>query len=558
MTTNDHSRAGRPPRAGRRLLALLGCGVATAWTVAAVAVPAAAGPAQNDRATFASIDQDVRAGMRAAHLPGVSLGIVKGDRLVHLAAFGDAADAGRAVSARTPFYIGSNSKSFTALAVLQLVEAGQVALDAPVRRYLPWFRVADSVASGQITVRQLLTQTSGLPDWEDYFWTADSSPTALADAVRSMRSVQPAHPVGSMFEYSSANYTILGLVVQTVARDSYEHFVQTHILAPLDMTNTYLDIPTARSHGLATEHRYWFDRPFAGGGLPYNRAVTPAGLIVSDAQDMSHYLIAQLNGGRYGSARILSAAGIAALHRGSAAIGGTDSYAMGWVSSIGVDGKQFSWHGGDTGGSHAYMSVLPRTGWGVVLLTNGSNDLRPNGQDAIAQGVLARLLGHQPVPPAGLLAQPYTIPLAVLLGGGLLQLAGVLRSVVLWRRWLRQPERRPRGRLGLSVRVAAPVGLSAAWAALCLLGVPALAGQSPRALVHPLSDLGLTALTLGGLALVWGTVLRPLATAAVLRRARPAVPEPAPRPPTGRAAEAMSVERQSGSLPPAFASVVAR
>lgn len=230
-----------------------------------------------------------------------------------------------------------------------------------------------------------------------------------------------------------------------------------------------------------------------------------------------------------------------------------------WVSSVGMDGKQFSWHGGDTGGSHAYMSVLPATGWGVVLLTNGSNDLRPNGQDAIAQGVMARLLGHQPVPPAGLLAQPYTIPLAVLLAGGLLQLAGVLRSVVLWRRWLQRSERRPRGRLALAARVAVPLGLNAAWAALCLLGVPALAGLSPRALVQPLSDLGLTALALGGLALVWGMVLRPLATAAVLRRARPAVPERAHRSLIGHDAEAMNVELQSRSLPPASGtSVVAR
>jgi hypothetical protein len=206
---------------------------------------------------------------------------------------------------------------------------------------------------------------------------------------------------------------------------------------------------------------------------------------------------------------------------------------MGWVSSTGVDGKQFAWHGGDTGGSHAYMSILPRTGWGVVLLTNGSNDLRPNGQDAIAQGVMARLLGHQPAPAAGLLAQPYTIPLAVLLAGGLLQLAGVLRSAALWRRWFRRPERRPRGRLGLAARVAAPLLLNVAWAAVCLLGVPALAGQPPRALVQPLSDLGMTAVTLGGLALIWGAVLRPLATAAVLRRTRPQTSDGTHRPLTG-------------------------
>ncbi len=146
---------------------------------------------------------------------------------------------------------------------------------------------------------------------------------------------------------------------------------------------------------------------------------------------------------------------------------------------------------------------------------------------------MARLLGHQPAPAAGLLAQPYTIPLAVLLAGGLLQLAGVLRSAALWRRWFRRLERRPRGGLGLAARVAAPLLLNVAWAAVCLLGVPALAGQPPRALVQPLSDLGMTAVTLGGLALIWGAVLRPLATAAVLRRTRPQTSDVTHRPLTG-------------------------
>jgi hypothetical protein len=183
------------------------------------------------------------------------------------------------------------------------------------------------------------------------------------------------------------------------------------------------------------------------------------------------------------------------------------------------------------------MSILPSTGWGVVLLTNGSNDLRPNGQDSIAQGVMARLLGHQPAPNPGLLAQPYTIPLLVLLAGGLLQLAGVIRSVALLRRWSRQPARRPRGPLGLGARVAVPMLLNAAWAALCLLGVPALAGQPPRALVQPLSDLGMTAFTIGGLALLWGLVLRPLATVAVLRSKRLPVTQVPHRPLTGRDGE---------------------
>src|SRR5215467_11450829 len=111
----------------------------------------------------ASIDAFVSAQIQAQRIPGLSLGIVQGTHIVHLHGFGTADASGRLVTPQTPFIIGSMSKSFTALAVMQLVEAGKVELDVPVQRYLPWFRVADPTASARITVRQLLNQTSGIP-----------------------------------------------------------------------------------------------------------------------------------------------------------------------------------------------------------------------------------------------------------------------------------------------------------------------------------------------------------------------------------------------------------
>ena len=84
---------------------------------------------------------------------------------MHQRGFGQARPGGEAPTPQTPFFIGSLTKSITALAVMQLVEAGKVELDAPVQRYLPWFRVADPQASAQMTVRHLLNQTSGLPLW---------------------------------------------------------------------------------------------------------------------------------------------------------------------------------------------------------------------------------------------------------------------------------------------------------------------------------------------------------------------------------------------------------
>ncbi len=110
-----------------------------------------------------AIDTYIADKMLWPRIPGLALAIVKGDQIVYLKGYGQADPSGHPVTPQTPFIIGSVTKSFTALAVMQLVEAGKVKLDAPVQRYIPWFRVADPVISAKITVGELLYQTSGLP-----------------------------------------------------------------------------------------------------------------------------------------------------------------------------------------------------------------------------------------------------------------------------------------------------------------------------------------------------------------------------------------------------------
>ena len=92
-------------------------------------------------ADFQTIDAYVSSQMEAMHIPGVALGIVQGDKIVHLQGFGVANPAGHPMTAHTPLFLGSTSKSFTALAIMQLMEAGRISLDAPVQEYLPWFEV---------------------------------------------------------------------------------------------------------------------------------------------------------------------------------------------------------------------------------------------------------------------------------------------------------------------------------------------------------------------------------------------------------------------------------
>jgi CubicO group peptidase (beta-lactamase class C family) len=134
--------------------------------------PAAAANSDPQLSEQEQIDAYIQSRMQTANIPGLALGVVRDDRIVYLKGYGIAGPEGRAVTPQTPFIIGSLSKSFTALAVMQLVEAGQIDLDAPVTTYLPWFHTADPAASAQITVRNLLYQDSGLPVYEGRrgFW----------------------------------------------------------------------------------------------------------------------------------------------------------------------------------------------------------------------------------------------------------------------------------------------------------------------------------------------------------------------------------------------------
>ena len=156
------------------------------------------------------------------------MAIIEGDQIVHQCGFGQARPGGEAPTPHTPFFIGSLTKSITALAVMQLVEAGKIELDAPVQRYLPWFRVSDHQASARMTVRHLLNQTSGLSAMAGSIILSDldDSPGANERQVRALSRLKLSNPVGLKCEYSNLNYNILGLIVEAASGESYADYIQ--------------------------------------------------------------------------------------------------------------------------------------------------------------------------------------------------------------------------------------------------------------------------------------------------------------------------------------------
>lgn len=110
----------------------------------------------DDTINYEHMDEIVEEGMRDYHIPGLSLGLVKGDKVVYLKGYGTADNSGRLVTPQTPFILGSVSKSFTALAIMQLVEEGKINLDGRVQLYLPWLQLDDPAGAKPVTIRDLL------------------------------------------------------------------------------------------------------------------------------------------------------------------------------------------------------------------------------------------------------------------------------------------------------------------------------------------------------------------------------------------------------------------
>jgi CubicO group peptidase (beta-lactamase class C family) len=427
-------------------LGSLGIGAVLAVTSRLCAKPASAKPVANS-APYDAIEAYIEKQMRRLTIPGASLAIVEDDKIVHLRGFGRARPGGEPPTLQTPFFIGSLTKSFTALAVMQLVEAGKVELDAPVQRYLPWFRVADPQASAQMTVRHLLNQTSGLPvlPGEVALADFDDRPDATERQARALATLKITRPVGSKWEYSNLNYNVLGLIVETASGESYAEYIQNHILDPLGMSHSYSLKAAAKQNGLAMGHRHWFGRPFPVPNLPIPRGSLPSGQLISCAEDMAHYLIAHLNGGRYGDVQVLSAAGIDELHRGVAecVAGGVSvgRYGMGWYERDLDKTKTFT-HAGNVPDFSAFMAIIPEQKRGVVLLLNADPCGLPPITEEVGMGVTALLAG-QPPPPIRLDFVQWIMRLLPLIP--LLQVAGVLATRRQLSEWHRDPASRPRG-----------------------------------------------------------------------------------------------------------------
>jgi CubicO group peptidase (beta-lactamase class C family) len=247
-----------------------------------------AAPAETD--DYALLDSFITAQMDKHRIPGVALAVVSGSDIIYLKGYGTAGQH-RPMTPQTPMYIGSQSKSFTGLAIAQLVEQGLIDLNSPVQTYIPWFQVADQDASQTITVSHLLHHISGLSDAG--FLSILPNDATNEDAVRALASAKLTAPVGAKFQYFNLGYDVLAVIIQNVSGTPYEEYIQKYTLEPLGMARTYTD----------DRSLYSFVAPQ---NQPHRIFEVSAGYIISTAEDMAHYVIAMNNGGVYEGQKLLS------------------------------------------------------------------------------------------------------------------------------------------------------------------------------------------------------------------------------------------------------------
>lgn len=349
------------------------------WIPVVLAMSTVAVPSQTG-ANLSAIDHYVADFADNAGYPGVAVAITKGGQVVHIAGYGHDS-TGAAVTGTTPMPVASVSKSFTALAVMQLVEAGKVVLDRPLRDYLPDFRIADPDGA-KITVRQLLNQTSGITDGtfpEKSLPQPDSLAAAVVRAQEATLAVAP----GTKHYYTNTNYHLAARLVEVVAHEPFADYLRRHVFEPAGMrattsiTLTPRDLPSNVAKGYAYAY---------GASIPVTepeRFVAGSDGVITTAADMARWLVVQSNG-----AGLVSPASIAAMHTSSDP---RWTYGMGWDTS--ADGKVR--HGGIWFTFTAGELLLP-SGYGIAVLANSGVALGNDGTAELEDGVATLLSGGTP------------------------------------------------------------------------------------------------------------------------------------------------------------------
>ena len=340
--------------------------------------------------------------------PGIGVGIVINDKLVFAKGYGYR-DYGRKLpfTPTTLCPIASNSKLFTAVAAGMLVEQGKLTWDKPVRDAVPTVQFYNDQLNNNVTLRDMLSHRTGVTR-HDLIWF--KSPFTRKELFEKLKYLEPQQPMRETFLYNNLMFSAVGYIIELKSSKTWEKYVRENIFEPLDMnTSTYTisDMLKLPDHGVPyREKRDSFELY----QIPYyedTEGVAPAGAIISNINELSHWLVALMNDGSYNGKQALPPNVLKATMQPAIGLPNALGEALGYWEVLNPDygmgrqtasyrGHLMTFHGGDLPGFHSQVSFLPNEKIGVIVLVIG--DHAAPLYNVVSYNVYERLLGMDQTP----------------------------------------------------------------------------------------------------------------------------------------------------------------
>lgn len=305
-------------------------------------------------------------------IPGLAVGVTKGREILYSKGFGVMnADTRKPVTDQTIFHMASITKLFVATAAMQLIEQKKIEFHGKVIDYIPYFQIKDDRYK-EITVLQLLSHTSGMPDCLDYGWDKpEYDEGALERYVRGLKNLSLTSRPGEKFSYSNIAYEVLGHMIAKVSGESFEDYIQNHILNPLGMQDSTLATYERKPGSLASPHvKNQKKKVVVSKIFPYHRAHAPSSTLTSNIVDISRWAMANLNKGEYNGTSILQASSYDVLWNAIADVKPhQEQMGIGWFLSK-HRGRKIMGHEGSDIGFRTSFAIMPQEELAVSVLAN--------------------------------------------------------------------------------------------------------------------------------------------------------------------------------------------
>lgn len=332
--------------------------------------------------TSAEIDVLVERTLKTFDVPGIAVAVIKDDKVIHAKGYGvRSLKTQQKVDENTLFGVASNSKAYTAAALGMLVDEKKITWDTKVTDIIPEFKLYNPYVTEEFTIRDLLCHRSGMGlGAGDLMMWPDSSDFTKADIIQNLRYLKPVSSFRSKYDYDNNLYIVAGEVVARVAGTSWEDFVEKRIMQPLGMTKTAASLSRLKDKSNVIDPHAPVNGKVQAIGIDWSETANAAGGIYSSVSDMSKWVIAQINGGKYGdgSKRLFSQE----VHeemwtpqtiipvRGTTAYNTHfSSYGLGWFLSD-VKGYKQATHTGGLAGIVTQVTILPEMKLGIIVFTN--------------------------------------------------------------------------------------------------------------------------------------------------------------------------------------------